>query len=317
MQWQNIQKRLRPKLLNSQIIKELAKKLGFDACGICRAEELTSQYEYFSNWIKLGYNAEMNFLENHTEIRKNPQLIFPKTKSIVTVLFSYNSQEELADKSFSISKYAYGKDYHKVVKEKLQELLMKIQELSPEIKGRAFVDTAPILERTCAVNSGLGFIGKNKCLINSDLGSFVFIGELFIDFELEYDTAISGSCGSCTKCLDACPTGALTTNGLDARKCISYHTIESKTEIPSNIKEKISSQAFGCDICQDVCPYNQKVMPHSHSELKILPQIKNLSLGNLENMSETDFNVLFSESALMRAGKAKLIWNFESLKFLK
>jgi epoxyqueuosine reductase len=117
--------------------------------------------------------------------------------------------------------------------------------------------------------------------------------------------------------LDACPTGALTTNGLDARKCISYHTIESKTEIPSNIKEKITSQAFGCDICQDVCPYNQKVMPHSHSELKILPQIKNLSLGNLENMSETDFNVLFSESALMRAGKAKLIWNFESLKFLK
>jgi epoxyqueuosine reductase len=303
--------------LSSAVIKKLSAEAGFDACGISASSVDKSIIDYFNDWIKSGHNASMHYLNKYFEIRQNTGLLLENTKSVISVILNYYSNDELADKSISISKYAYGKDYHRVIKNKLYLLLNEIKKIDPKINGRIFVDTAPIFERYFAEKSGLGFIGKNNCLINETFGSWIFIGEILIDKELEYDSCINLNCGSCSKCIDFCPTRALSDKGLNANKCISYHTIENKDEISDDIKKHITTQIFGCDICQNVCPHNQNKMEHNNTEFKMLPQIKNLSLDYLKKISNAEFKKQFSETSLSRAGKNKLINNLEIIKIVK
>lgn len=300
--------------LNSSIVKKLAEDIGIDGCGISNTKVENNYYDYFDKWLLFKYNANMGYLENYKDIRKDPELLLPNAKSIISIILNYYSDETLEDSTISIGKYAYGFDYHQVLKNKLKKLFKELKVICPNINGRIFVDTAPIFERYFAVKSGLGFIGKNNCLINKIYGSWVFIGEIIVDVDLECDSSEFYDCGSCTKCIDACPTGALTDKCLDANKCISYHTIENKFEIPSIISDKISTQIFGCDICQNVCPYNSTPIVNKHTEFKILSQIKNIDSTCTERVTEKEFNEIFLGSPLKRAGIEKLLKNINIVK---
>jgi len=263
----------------SQQIKNKAIELGFFACGITSANDLVPEQEHLEKWLKKGFNADMKYMERNFEKRISPTKLHEGTKSIIVVLQNYFV--ELENTEFKVSKYASGVDYHTIVKNKLYELLEFIKTINPEANGRCFVDSAPVLERTLAKNAGLGWIGKNNCLITKTQGSFFFIGEIFLNIELEIDKVFENNyCGTCTKCIDFCPTNALNIRELDARKCISYQTIENKNEIPTEIKSKTENWIFGCDICQDVCPWNKKSIQTTEIEF-----LKNIQLLN----SKTDF----------------------------
>ncbi|MCF8359400.1 MAG: tRNA epoxyqueuosine(34) reductase QueG [Prolixibacteraceae bacterium] len=301
-------------LNNSNSIKQKALSLGFSACGIARARRLDEEEARLKKYLELNYNGEMAYMANHFEKRLDPTLLVPGAKSVIVVLLNYYPEKvQQGDNIPVVSKYAYGKDYHEVVKGKLCELLKYINEEIAPANGRCFTDSAPVLERAWAVEAGLGWIGKNGLLLNKQLGSFFFIGELITDLDLDYDEPYKTEhCGTCTRCLDACPTGALVAPGvLDTRRCISYLTIEKKGAIPEEFKPLMQKRIFGCDICQDVCPWNRNIKPHNNKELNPHPGMLSLTGDDWKNMNESTFGYLFGNSAIQRAGFRKLKSNIK------
>ena len=287
---------------NSQLIKKLAKEIGFSSCGISKARFLKEEEKNFENWLKQGNQGTMSYLERNFDKRLNPQKLVPGSKSVISLTFNYFPPRKILKKnSFIISKYAYGKDYHFVIKKKLKTLFSLIKEKIGNIEGRVFVDSAPIHERAWAKISGLGWIGKNSLLLNKKMGSYFFLAEIICDLELEYDTPVTDHCGTCTKCIDACPTNAITkAQIIDANKCISYLTIENKNEIPSELSKSFNNYIFGCDICQDVCPWNKFSKPHDEKEFLPNDEVSNFSNKDWEELTHDTFNRIFKNSAIKR-----------------
>ena len=298
----------------TQQIKVEAKRLGFDYVGISKADFLEEEAPRLENWLNNNMHGQMSYMQNHFDKRLDPRLLVPGAKSVVSLLLNYFPSEEQKDKSApKISKYAYGKDYHDVIKEKLNLLLEFIKENIGEVDGRAFVDSAPVLDKAWAKKSGLGWIGKNSNLINKSSGSFYFIAELIID--LEYDGAIKDYCGTCTKCIDACPTDAIVAPYVvDGSKCISYFTIELKENIPNEVKGKFDNWSFGCDICQDVCPWNSFSKPHSEPHFQANPELLGMKKDDWYELTEETFKRVFKGSAVKRTKFAGLKRNVEFLK---
>ncbi|MFA8451266.1 MAG: tRNA epoxyqueuosine(34) reductase QueG [Bacteroidales bacterium] len=299
-------------------IKEKALRLGFEYVGISNAEILLEEKERVEQWLSEGYQAEMHYLENNKEKRYDPSKLFEGTKSVVTVLLNYYPERILdKDNNYKIAKYAYGKDYHFIIKDKLNLILDELKKDIPKLEGRAFTDSAPFLDRAWAKQSGLGFIGKNTCLINRKMGSFFLIGQLLLNIDLEYDSSEhSNYCGSCRRCIDACPTGALKDEfTIDSRKCISYLTIEYKGDLPQNLKNNFNDWIFGCDICQDVCPWNRFSKPHSIQELNPHPSLfdKLKSKKDWESLRPEEFGEIFRGSAVKRAKYSGLKRNIDFL----
>ena len=301
---------------HSEKIKSYALDLGFDACGISKVRLLEEDSKRLKTWLEKDMHGEMSYMANYFEKRTDPGELVPDAKSVISVLLNYFPEEQQKDKEAPVvSKYAYGEDYHFVMKRKLKDLLGFIQEETGEVKGRGFVDSAPVLDRAWARNSGLGWIGKNTMLISKDHGSFVFIGELIINMELHEDFPIKGYCGNCTRCIEACPTEAIIQPYVvDGSKCISYFTIENKNEIPDQFKSKFSNRVFGCDICQDVCPWNGKIRPHKTEEFNPVSRFLEMGKKDWNNLNEEEFQEMFKVSALKRTAYEGLMRN---LKFLK
>lgn len=292
---------------NTVIVKSIARDLGFDFCGISKAQMLENEARNLENWLNKGYQGKMAYMENHFEKRVNPQLLVPGAKSVISLLFNYFPEEDLSESPLKISKYAYGKDYHFVIKDKLKNFVKEIEAQIGNVEGRVFVDSAPVLDRAWAAKSGLGWIGKNAMLINKRKGSFYFIAELILDLELEYDTATTDHCGTCTACIDACPTDAIVDNKvIDSNKCISYLTIELKEQVPAHFKAHMEGWIFGCDICQDVCPWNKFSVIHQMADFHPHPQLKSLHQNEWEELTEEIFKDVFKKSAVKRAGYMKL-----------
>lgn len=286
---------------HTQFIRQEAKTLGFDFCGISKAEKLHAEEENLATWLLKGFNGKMAYLENHFDKRLDPTLLVPGAKSVVSLLYNYYPGNESESTNYKVAKYAYGTDYHFVVKDKLKTFLNSIREEIGEVDGRVFVDSAPVMERQWAVKSGLGWIGKNNLLINKQRGSYHFLAELIIDLELETDGPIKDYCGSCTKCMDACPTEAFVgARILDASKCISYLTIELKDEIPNEFKGKYEKWVFGCDICQDVCPWNRFSKKHHEPSFDKLEGVNRIEQDNWEDITEEVFNKVFKQSPMKR-----------------
>ncbi|UUF16185.1 MULTISPECIES: tRNA epoxyqueuosine(34) reductase QueG [Flavobacterium] len=285
----------------SKFIKEEAKRLGFISCGISKAGFLEQEAPRLEKWLNNNHNGQMAYMENHFDKRLNPTLLVDDGKSVVSLLLNYFPSESQNDNSFKISKYAYGQDYHFVIKEKLKELLHSIQENIGEVSGRAFVDSAPVLDKAWAAKSGLGWIGKNSNLITQKVGSFYFIAELILDLDLEYDHAVTDHCGSCTACIDACPTQAILAPYIvDGSKCISYYTIELKENIPNDMQGKFDDWMFGCDTCQDVCPWNRFSKPHSEPLFNPNPDLISFSKKDWAEITEETFQKVFKNSPIKR-----------------
>jgi len=287
----------------SIFIKQEAKRLGFEYCGISKAEFLEEEAPRFEKWLHQNMQGEMSYMANYSDMRLDPRILVPGAKSVVSFMMNYYPEEKQNEQAPQISKYAYGRDYHHVIKAKLKELLSSLREHIGEVNGRAFVDSAPVLERAWAAKSGLGWIGKNAQLIRPGNGSFFFLAELIIDVELEYDGPIKDYCGTCTRCMDACPTQAIVgPNVVDGSKCISYFTIELEDAIPNEMKGMLDSWMFGCDVCQDVCPWNRFSKPHHEEKLKANPALLSMSQKDWEEITEEVFTKTFSGSPLKRAG---------------
>jgi len=301
---------------NSLFIKKSAAALGFDMCGIARAQKLDADAFRLEEWLNKNYHGSMQYMENYFEMRIDPSKLVPGAKSVITLLKNYFPEDKQNNAAPKISKYAYGKDYHNVIRKKLIEFIELIKENIGEIHGRGFVDSAPVLERTWAQRSGLGWIGKNGNLINKQSGSFYFIATLVTDLELDYDDPFAKDyCGTCTRCIDACPTEAILPDKIiDGSKCISYFTIELKQMLlPDEMKGKFDNWMFGCDVCQDVCPWNRFSKPNEEMAFKPIPEILNLTTKEWEAMTEENFKKIFSDSPLSRS-KFKGIQR--NLKFL-
>jgi epoxyqueuosine reductase len=295
----------------SIFIKAKALEMGFSDCGIIEARNLLEEEIHYQIWINKGYNAGMDFFKVNNDKRFNPKKLVENTKSIISVLYNYYPKNIQSKSRYKISKYALSDDYHKVIKLKLQELLNYINtELKP-VSGSVFTDSAPVLEKAVARRAGLGWIGKNSLLL-SKKGTFFFIGEIFVDIELFYDKQMKYEyCGSCTKCKDACPTNAIYEDyKVDANRCIAYHTIENKGQIPEEFREKFNNWIYGCDICQDVCPWNSKIEPNVEANQQIL----DLTDNDFENMDEKKFDEIFAKSAIKRAKFQKFKQNIEFCK---
>ena len=289
---------------HTQQIKSFARQLGFDYCGIARAQRLDEDARRLENWLLQGRHGNMKYMENHFELRIDPGKLVPGAKSVITLLLNYFPSASQKTDSPRISKYAYGKDYHEVIKKKLNRLLILIKENIGEVYGRGFVDSAPVLERTWAQKSGLGWIGKNGNLITRHAGSFFFIATLIVDLELDYDDSFARDfCGTCTKCIESCPTEAiLPDKAIDGSKCISYFTIELKEMlIPSEMKGKFQNWAFGCDTCQDVCPWNRFASPTTEPDFTPIPAILNLNSRQWMELSEERFKEIFRNSPIKRS----------------
>ncbi len=298
----------------SNHIKKLATEAGFDLVRITKPYVPSEAQTRFERWLKQGYAADMEYLHRNKTLRYNPTEIQQGTQSVIVLGLNYYTKE-IPDIKYSVSKYALGRDYHKLIKSKLKALVRKIKADFPELETRPFVDSAPVLERSLAVQSGMGWIGKNTCLINKEKGSFLFLAELFVNIELKEDAPYTKNyCGNCTQCIDTCPTQALSLNGLDSNRCISYHSIESKDEIPENIAKKMGNQLFGCDICQDVCPWNQKITQHQHEDLSPGKHLQYLNSQSLSAMDDVEFTRQFAGTAFLRAGRKKLLQTMEQLK---
>lgn len=287
----------------SQFIKSEAQRLGFLSCGISKVEFLEEEAPRLEKWLSENRNGKMQYMENHFDKRLNPALLVDGAKSVVSLLLNYYPEKNQREDSFKISKYAYGQDYHYVIKEKLKELLHAINENIGEVGGRVFVDSAPVMDKIWAQKSGLGWIGKNTNLISKKVGSFFFVAELILDIELEYDNPTpTDHCGSCTRCIDACPTEAIIAPYVvDGSKCISYFTIELKENIPQEVKGKFDDWIFGCDVCQDVCPWNR--FSSSHNEPLFQPKEEILSFSKQDwiDITEETFSKVFQKSAVKRA----------------
>ncbi|MEL1253330.1 tRNA epoxyqueuosine(34) reductase QueG [Flavobacterium sp. DGU38] len=285
----------------SKFIKAEAKRLGFLSCGISKAGFLEEEAPRLEKWLKNNYNGQMAYMENHFDKRLDPTLLVDDAKSVVSLLLNYYPSEVQNSESYKISKYAYGDDYHFVIKEKLKEFLHSIQENIGEVSGRAFVDSAPVLDKAWAKKSGLGWIGKNSNLLSQKVGSFYFIAELILDLDLEYDHAVTDHCGSCTACIDACPTQAIVAPYVvDGSKCISYYTIELKENIPYEMKGKFDEWMFGCDTCQDVCPWNRFSKPHAEPLFNPNPELLSFSKKDWVEITEETFRVVFKNSPVKR-----------------
>lgn len=302
---------------NSQKIKKKALELGFSFCGISKAEPMWEEAPRLENWLKEQRHGEMAYMENYFDLRLNPALLFDGATSIITLGYNYFTAENQHDDSApKISKYAYGRDYHKVIKKKLFSFFewMK-QEIGTSIQGRVFVDSAPLLEKAIAAKSGVGWVGKNSNIINKKLGSFFFLSEIVIDLKLEYDSPIKDYCGSCTRCIDACPTDAIyEPYKVDGSKCISYFTIELKNQIPNEMKGKFENWMFGCDICQDVCPWNRFSVPHHEAQFTPKHELMEMSKKEWEELTEEVFNKVFEGSPVKRTKFTGLKRNIEFLK---
>jgi epoxyqueuosine reductase len=300
----------------TRFIKQRARELGFDHCGIAKAEQLDEDAYRLEQWLNKGMHGNMQYMENYFDKRIDPRKLVDNAQSVITLLLNYYpSQQQVADAP-KIAKYAYGKDYHEVIRARLNHLLADMEEQIGEIHGRGFVDSAPVLERSWAKKSGLGWIGKNGNLIHKQVGSFFFIATLIVDVPLVYDAVTGDYCGSCTRCLDACPTGALTSpTVVDGSRCISYFTIELKDQlIPDKMKGQFEDWMFGCDICQDVCPWNRFSKPHNDIDFTPVPEVLNFSTKQWEEMTEEEFKKIFRQSPLKRSKYAGIRRN---LKFLR
>ena len=299
----------------SQFIKAEAKRLGFLSCGISKAEFLETEAPRLENWLNKNMNGEMRYMENHFDKRLDPTKLVDDSKSVISLLLNYYPEETQNTDSFKISKYAYGTDYHFVIKDKLKMLLESIQDEIGEVSGRAFVDSAPVLDKAWAAKSGLGWIGKHSNLLTQQVGSFYFIAELIIDLDLEYDHATTDHCGTCTKCIDACPTQAITEPYVvDGSKCISYFTIELKDNLPQEFKGKFDDWMFGCDVCQDVCPWNRFSKSHSEPLFNPHPELLDMTKKDWEEITQDTFQKVFQKSAVKRTKFSGLERN---IKFLK
>jgi epoxyqueuosine reductase len=287
----------------SQFIKSEAQRLGFLSCGISKVEFLEEEAPRLEKWLSENRNGKMQYMENHFDKRLNPALLVDGAKSVVSLLLNYYPEKNQREDSFKISKYAYGQDYHYVIKEKLKELLHAINENIGEVGGRVFVDSAPVMDKIWAQKSGLGWIGKNTNLISKKVGSFFFVAELILDIELEYDNPTpTDHCGSCTRCIDACPTEAIIAPYVvDGSKCISYFTIELKENIPQEVKGKFDDWIFGCDVCQDVCPWNRFSSPHNEPLFQPKEEILSFSKQDWIDITEETFSKVFQKSAVKRA----------------
>jgi epoxyqueuosine reductase len=284
-------------------IKQLALQHGFDYCGIAKAQPLDEDARRLESWLKQGMQGSMKYMENYFDLRVDPTKLVPGAKSVITLLKNYFPSQQLGG-DYKISKYAYGKDYHYVIKDHLRHMIADMQEKIGQFEGRGFVDSAPVLERSWAQKSGLGWIGRNGNLINKQSGSFFFIATLITDLELVYDDPFAKDfCGSCRRCIEACPTEAIQENKVvNGSKCISYFTIELKDEIiPDEMKGKFQNWMFGCDVCQDVCPWNRFSRPHSEEHFTPIPEMLNLSTKQWEELSEEAFRKIFKNSPLSRS----------------
>jgi epoxyqueuosine reductase len=302
-------------LKHTQIIKTEAKRLGFDFCGISKAEFLEDEAPRLEKWLTANMHGKMEYMENHFDKRLNPILLVDDAKSVISLLYNYYPEQTQNPEAPKISKYAYGNDYHDVIKDKLKEFLNTLNEQIGAINGRAFVDSAPVLDKAWAKKSGLGWIGKNANLINKQQGSFFFIAELIIDLDLEYDGPIKDYCGTCTKCIDACPTQAIVEPYIvDGSKCISYFTIELKEAIPVEFKNKMDNWIFGCDVCQDVCPWNSFSETHHEQLFKNTNGLLNYTTNDWYDLSEELFTKVFKGSAVKRTKYKGLKRNLEFIK---
>ena len=299
----------------TQLIKAESKRLGFLSCGISKAEFLEQEAPRLENWLNQNMNGQMSYMENHFDKRLNPTLLVDGAKSVISLLLNYYPAELQNQDSYKISKYAFGQDYHYVIKEKLKELLHIIQTEIGEVSGRAFVDSAPVLDKAWAAKSGLGWIGKNSNLITQKIGSFYFIAELIVDLDLAYDTSTTDHCGSCTACIDSCPTEAIVAPYVvDGSKCISYFTIELKDNLPQDMKGKFDDWIFGCDVCQDVCPWNRFSKPHNEPLLRATPEILSYSKSEWVEITNETFQKVFKNSALKRTKYEGLLRNINFSK---
>lgn len=306
---------INPASTHSQLIKAEAKRLGFLSCGISKAGFLESEAPRLEDWLKKNRQGEMSYMENHFDKRLDPRLLVDGAQSVISLLLNYFPGETQIQGTYKISKYAYGTDYHFVIKDKLKNLLAFIQTEIGEVNGRAFVDSAPVLDKAWAAKSGLGWIGKHSNLLSKKSGSFYFIAELIVDLPLAYDTPVTDHCGSCTACIDACPTQAIVEPyTVDGSKCISYFTIELKNEIPPVVKGKFDDWVFGCDVCQDVCPWNRFSKPYREPLFNPHPDLLEMSKADWEEITREVFQKIFKNSAVKRTQYEGLRRNIEFVR---
>lgn len=299
----------------TQLIKEEAVRLGFLSCGISKAGFLEEEAPKLEEWLHRGMHGKMQYMENHFDKRLDPRLLVDGAKSVISVLLNYYpSKTQKHDNAPKISKYAYGVDYHFVLKDKLKKLLQFIQENIGEVNGRAFVDSAPVLDKAWAIKSGLGWRGKHANVLSKQTGSFYFIGELIVDLDLRYDTPVTDHCGNCTACIDACPTEAIIQpQVVDGSKCISYFTIELKDELPASMKGKFDDWMFGCDVCQDVCPWNRFAKPHDEPLFEPHADLLEMTKKDWQEITEDVFKKVFKKSAVKRTKYSGLKRNINFL----
>lgn len=289
---------------NTQFVKSLSNELGFSYCGIAKAEQLTEDARKLEQWLNKGMHGKMQYMENHFDLRTDPTKLVPGALSVITLLKNYYPKEQQKPNTPLIAKYAWGKDYHEVIRATLKTFLASLRQKIGDINGRGFVDSAPVLERAWAVKSGLGWVGKNGNLIHKNEGSFFFIATLIVDIPLVYDDPlVKDYCGTCTKCITACPTEAILPNKeIDGSKCISYYTIELKDAmLNEGMKDQFQNWLFGCDICQDICPWNRFSKPNQEPSFEPIPAILNLSTSEWEDLTEETFKTVFKDSPLKRA----------------
>lgn len=304
------------KTLHTHLIREEAARLGFEFVGIARAEKMEEEAVRLEQWLQAGRQGKMQYLENHFEKRVDPTKLVEGAKSVISLMYNYYTEKEQQDSEApKISKYAYGKDYHYIIKPKLKSLLQFIREKVGAVDGRCFVDSAPILERDWARRSGIGWVGKNTLLIHPRAGSYYFLAELILDLELVYDHPIKDYCGTCTRCIDACPTEAIAAEGyvVDGSKCISYFTIELREAIPEDFRGKFENWMFGCDICQEVCPWNRFAKPHREAAFEPHPELLEMRREDWEEITEEVFREIFRGSAVKRTKFKGLTRNIEFL----
>lgn len=303
------------KSVYTKLIKAEAKRLGFLSCGISKAGFLEEEAPRLEHYLKNNMNGEMAYMENHFDKRLDPTILVPGSKSVISLLLNYFPAERQKEDTYKISKYAYGTDYHFVIKDKLKALMLFISEEIGDVNGRAFVDSAPVLDKAWAAKSGLGWVGKHSLLLTKNTGSFYFVSELILDLDLEYDTPVTDHCGSCTACIDACPTNAIVADRIvDGSKCISYFTIELKNEIPVSEKGKFEDWMFGCDICQDVCPWNRFSKAHNEPLFNPNPEMLAMNKKDWEEITQDVFQRIFQNSAVKRTKFSGLKRNIQFLK---
>ena len=305
---------MNPKERHTQLIKTKASAFGFQSCGISKATFLKEEANHLERWLKKNYHGEMRYMENHFDKRLDPRLLVDGSKSVISLSYNYFPEEKLQKENFKIAKYAYGEDYHEVIKEKLRNLVAELQEEIGEFSFRVFVDSAPVLEKAWANKSGIGWVGKNSNLITKKYGSFYFLAEIICDLDLVEDSPVTDHCGSCTKCIDSCPTQAIISDKIiDGSKCISYATIELKEQIPDYFKDKMDDWMFGCDVCQDVCPWNRFSAPTLEEKFQPNSKLQNFTKQDWKDITQEIFSEVFKKSAVKRTKFAGLKRNLDFL----